>query len=55
MFGKLTVSKRVAFGFGVVILLLIIMAVVGVSRLASMNASIEDIVSNKWAKVGSSS
>jgi len=52
MFGKLSIAKRLALGFGVVILLLILVAVVGVSRLASMNASVEDIVSNKWSKVG---
>jgi len=52
MFGKFTVSKRLALGFGVMILLLILVAVVGVSRLASLNESVEDIVSNKWSKVG---
>ncbi len=51
MFKKYTVSKRLTLGFGIVILLLILVAAVGVSRLASINESLDDIVSNKWSKV----
>jgi methyl-accepting chemotaxis protein len=52
MLGKSTVAKRLSLGFGVVILLLIVVASVGVSRLASTNDAVEDIINNKWSKVG---
>lgn len=37
MFGKLSIAKRLALGFGVVVLLMILVAVVGVSRLAQLD------------------
>jgi methyl-accepting chemotaxis protein len=54
MFGKSTVAKRLALGFGVVILLMIIVAVLGVSRLAQLDQGTQLIVTDRWAKAGQS-
>jgi len=48
---NMTVAMRLGVGFGAIILLLIVIAGLGISRLASLNDSMEDIVQNKWSKV----
>jgi len=47
-----TVASRLGIGFGAIVLLLLIVAVLGIDRMATINASLDDIVSNKWKKVG---
>ncbi len=51
MTGTLTVAKRLALGFGVVVLLLVVVSWVGISRLGDLNASLDDIANDKWKKV----
>ena len=48
---NLTVAKRLALGFGVVVLLLVVVSWVGISRLGELNASLDDITKDKWTKV----
>ena len=48
---NMTVAMRLGVGFGAIILLLILIAGLGISRLAALNDGMEDIVKNKWSKV----
>ena len=48
---NLTVAKRLALGFGLVVLLLIAVSWLGISRLGELNASLDDITKDKWKKV----
>ncbi|MCC6657515.1 MAG: methyl-accepting chemotaxis protein, partial [Rhodocyclaceae bacterium] len=52
MFGQLTVAKRLALGFGVMVLLLVGMFFLGIQRLGDVNRALDDIVNGKWIKVG---
>jgi len=48
---NLTIAKRLALGFGLVVLLLISVSWLGISRLGELNASLDDITKDKWKKV----
>ena len=48
--GKLTIAKRLALGFGVIVLMLLISVVLGLFRLGSVNDMMERIVSTDWQK-----
>jgi len=49
---ELTVARRLALGFGSMLLLLLGVSVLGIDRMAAINGSVEDVVGNKWPKVG---
>ena len=49
---NMKVGVKLGLGFGIVLLLLIAVAVVGINRLANINAALSDIVVDKWPKVG---
>jgi methyl-accepting chemotaxis protein len=51
MFKNLTVATRLALGFGIVVTLLLIMAVLNVSRLAAINSSSTEIMEDRYPKV----
>ncbi|HSI96476.1 MAG: methyl-accepting chemotaxis protein [Methylophilaceae bacterium] len=48
---NMTVAVKLGLGFGVVVLLLVLTAFVGISRLGQLNTNINDIVTDKWAKI----
>ncbi|MDP2795066.1 MAG: methyl-accepting chemotaxis protein [Sulfurisoma sp.] len=48
--GKLTVAKRLALGFGVFFVMLVIAVALGLTRLDSVNDMLERIVSKDWRK-----
>ncbi len=48
---NLTVAKRLALGFGVVVLLLIAVSWQGIGRMGEQHALLEDITEDKWKKV----
>ncbi len=50
MIGKLTVAKRLAFGFGIFILLLAFSVYIGLARLQTVHEMTERIVSKDWQK-----
>ena len=52
MFGQLTVAKRLALGFGVMVALLVAMFFLGIQRLGEVNRALDEIVNGKWLKVG---
>jgi methyl-accepting chemotaxis protein len=52
MFKNLRIGMRLGLGFGLVLVLLSVLAFVGITRLATVNSVVEDIISNKWMKVG---
>lgn len=52
MFKNMKIGTRLGLGFGVVLLLLSVLAFMGITRLSAMNDAVDDIVSNKWMKVG---
>jgi methyl-accepting chemotaxis protein len=51
MFNNMKVATRLALGFGLVIALLLIMAVLNVSRLSAINDSSTEIMENRYPKV----
>ena len=51
MFSNMKIGMRLALGFGIVVALLVAIAVVGVTRLANLNAAMENIIQDKWPKV----
>jgi Methyl-accepting chemotaxis protein len=51
MFSNMKIGVRLALGFGIVVALLVAIAVIGVTRLANLNASMENITKNMWPKV----
>ena len=48
---KLKISTRLAFSFGLIIVLLIMVAFVSISRIRNINASTEKILNDRYAKV----
>ena len=48
---KLNISTRLAFSFGLIIVLLIMVAFVSISRIRNINASTEKILNDRYAKV----
>jgi methyl-accepting chemotaxis protein len=51
MFKNMKIGVRLGLGFGLVLVLLTGIALLGISRMASINESVEDITKNKWPKV----
>ena len=52
MFKNLRIGVRLGLGFGLMLVLLSVIAYIGMTRLAAVNDITSDIVSNKWLKVG---
>ncbi len=48
---NMTVGKRLSFGFGAVIMLLIIIAVLGITNMRSIQTELDDIVNDEFPKV----
>lgn len=51
MLKNMKVGVKLGLGFAVVLSLLVTVAVIGISRLVSINDALADIVQNKWPKV----
>ena len=50
MFANMKIGVRLAIGFGVTLLLLIIISVISITRLGAINTEIENIVNDKYPK-----
>jgi methyl-accepting chemotaxis protein len=50
MFANMKIGVRLALGFGVTLLLLVVIAVVSITRLGTLNTEIEDIINDKYPK-----
>ena len=50
MFKNMKIGMRLGLGFGLVLVLLSVIAFVGVTRLATLNAEVEDLVKDKYPK-----
>ena len=50
MFKHMKIGLRLGLGFGVVVLLMMVIAFIGITRLGSLNAEIEDMVKDKYPK-----
>jgi methyl-accepting chemotaxis protein len=48
---NLTVAKRLALGFVMMMVLLLAVSLLGIGRLGELNASLDDIAKDKWKKV----
>jgi len=48
---NMKVAVKLGLGFGIVVLLLMMSAFVGISRLEQLNGNVNDIVNDKWPKV----
>jgi methyl-accepting chemotaxis protein len=51
MFKNLKIGVRLGLGFGLVLVLLSVIAALGITRMALINNSVEDITKDKWPKV----
>jgi methyl-accepting chemotaxis protein len=51
MFKNMKIGMRLGLGFGLVLVLLSVIAFIGITRLAKVNDSVEDIIGNKWSNV----
>ncbi|HWR76871.1 MAG TPA: methyl-accepting chemotaxis protein [Thiobacillus sp.] len=50
MFGNMKIGLRLGLGFGVVVLLMMVVAFIGVTRMASLDKSIDQIVNDRYPK-----
>jgi methyl-accepting chemotaxis protein len=50
MFKNMRIGMRLGAGFGLVVLLLAIIAFIGISRLSTLNTNLEDVVNDKYMK-----
>jgi methyl-accepting chemotaxis protein len=50
MFANMKIGVRLAIGFALTLILLIVVAVIGVTRLSALNGEIENIVNDKYPK-----
>ena len=51
MFKNMKIGMRLGLGFGLVLILLGVVAFLGITRMAALNDSVEDMTKNKWPKV----
>jgi len=51
MFKNMKIGMRLGLGFGLLLILMSVIAFIGISRLASVNDTVDDIVNDKWNKV----
>lgn len=52
MFKDMKVGVKLGLGFGMVLLLLVVVATIGITRLMNIDAAVTDIVNDKWPKIG---
>ncbi|HZW26060.1 MAG TPA: methyl-accepting chemotaxis protein [Gallionella sp.] len=50
MFQNMKIGIRLGMGFGFVLLLLSVIAIIGISKMADMNAAMEKIATDRWPK-----
>ena len=50
MFANMKIGLRLAIGFGITLLLLVVIAVVGITRLSALDTSIDKIVNDRYPK-----
>jgi len=51
-FKNLRIGMRLGLGFGLVLVLLSVIAFIGITRLVAVNDAVDEIVNNRWLKVG---
>ncbi len=51
MFKNMKIGVRLGLGFGLVVLLMIVIAIIGITRMAVLNASLENVNNDKWPKI----
>ena len=50
MFKNMKIGMRLGLGFGLVVLLMVVIALIGITRLGNLNSSIDDLVGDKYPK-----
>lgn len=50
MFKNMKIGMRLGFGFGLVVLLMVTIAFIGITRLGNLNREIENVVKDKYPK-----
>jgi methyl-accepting chemotaxis protein len=50
MFKNMKIGMRLGLGFGLVVILMVVIALIGITRLANLNLSIDDLISDKYPK-----
>ena len=51
MFKNMKIGARLGLGFGLVVVLMIVIATIGITRMAVLNASLDNVNNDKWPKV----
>jgi len=51
MFKNMKIGVRLGVGFGLVVVLMVAIAVIGITRMAVLNESLENVNHDKWPKV----
>ncbi|MDP3841183.1 MAG: methyl-accepting chemotaxis protein [Oxalobacteraceae bacterium] len=50
MFANMKIAVRLSLGFGMLVILMLAISVIGISKLGGMNNSFNDVVNDKWPK-----
>jgi methyl-accepting chemotaxis protein len=50
MFADMKIGVRLGLGFGALVIIVLVLNVIGITRLGSVNAILDDIISDKWPK-----
>jgi methyl-accepting chemotaxis protein len=50
MFSNMKIAARFGLGFGMLVILMLTISVIGITKLGSMNNSFNDVVNDKWPK-----
>jgi methyl-accepting chemotaxis protein len=51
MFANMKIATRLGLGFGLIVVLMVAVSVIGMTRMAQLNDSITEIVDDRWVKV----
>lgn len=51
MFKNMKIGARLGLGFGLVVVLMVIIAVIGTTRMAVLNESLDNVNNDKWPKI----
>lgn len=51
MFKNIKIGMRLGMGFGLVVVLMVIIAIIGITRMAVLNESLDNVNSDKWPKI----
>jgi len=51
MFGNMRIATRLCFGFGILVVLMLGISIIGITKIGAINQGMEDVISDKWPKM----